>query len=209
MFPATLGIEGDMGWLLRRSQRHIKMLRFWNRLMQMSDNRLTKQVFVWEYCNGNKNWCSDVLQIFKSLDAEFIYENFMKCDLKLAEQQLRNLENNVWKTSVPKKPKLRFYREFKQEKKPELYVTMNLSRNERSRLAQLRYSILPLEIEVGRYRQKQVCDRLCPFCENEVEDEIHFLLTCSTYRDIRKGIVNFSELGTSSELEVVNFFNES
>ena len=50
-----------------------------------------------------------------------------------------------------------------------------------------------------------MCDRHCPFCENEVEDEIHFLLTCSTYRDLRKGIVNFSELGTSSELEVVKF----
>ncbi len=93
-----------MGGLLRRSQRHIKMLRFWNSLMQMSDNRLTKQVFVWEYCNGNKIWCSDVLQVFQILDAEFNYENFMKCDLKLAEQQLRNLKNNVWKTSVPRKP---------------------------------------------------------------------------------------------------------
>ena len=44
----------------------------------------------------------------------------MKYDLKLAEQQLRNLENDLWKISVPKKRKLRFYREFKQEKKPEL-----------------------------------------------------------------------------------------
>ncbi len=41
-FAAKLGIERDMGWLLKRSQRHIKMLRFWNRLMQISDNRLTK-----------------------------------------------------------------------------------------------------------------------------------------------------------------------
>ncbi len=60
---------------------------------------------------------------------------------------------------------------------------MNLSRNERStcRLAQL-YSILPLEIEVGTYIHKQLCDRRCRFCKNEVEDEIHFLVTyiCST-----------------------------
>ncbi len=77
--------------------------------MQMSDNRLTIQIVVGEYCNGNKNWRNDILQIFKSLNAEFIYEKFMKCDLKLSEQQLHNLEDNVWKTSVPKKAKLRFY----------------------------------------------------------------------------------------------------
>ncbi len=46
---------------------------------------------------------------------------------------------------------------------------------DRSLLAQFGFRILPLEIEVRRYRNKPIADRKCPFC-GEVEDEIHFLL---------------------------------
>ncbi len=31
--------------------------------------------------------------IFKTLGVEFVYENVMKCEVKLAEQQWYNLEN--------------------------------------------------------------------------------------------------------------------
>ncbi len=78
LFAATIGIEGYMRWLLRKKQRHLKLLRFWNSLMQMSYNTLT--CFVWGYCNGNKKWYSNILQIFQNLEVKFIYENLMKCD---------------------------------------------------------------------------------------------------------------------------------
>ncbi len=45
----------------------------------------------------------------------------------------------------------------------------------------------------------------CPFFKNEVEDKINFLLTCSTYKDLRKDIVHFSEISASSKLQVLQF----
>ena len=46
-------------------------------------------------------------------------------------------------------------------------------------LAQIRLGILPLNIEVGRYRNQPLEERLCPICElQEVEDEFHFLFQC-------------------------------
>ncbi len=89
----------------------------------MSDNRLPKQVFVWGYCNGNKNWYSDILPIFKIPDAELIlktildFENFMKCDMKVAEQQLGNLKIHVWENKFAKKANVKILQRIQARKK--------------------------------------------------------------------------------------------
>ena len=64
---------------------------------------------------------------------------------------------------------------------------MNLSRKERSYLAQLRLGILPINVEIGRYRQIPFDERKCMLCNNEnVEDEYHVLFICPAYDRIRK-----------------------
>ena len=49
--------------------------------------------------------------------------------------------------------------------------------------------IKPLQIEVGRYRNISLCDRICPICKSAVEDEIHFLCQCPCYSDARGVLV--------------------
>ena len=56
-------------------------------------------------------------------------------------------------------------------------------------MAQLRAGVLPLCIETGRYKQIEVSNRLCVFCDlNEIEDEYHFVCKCCLYVDIRNDI---------------------
>ena len=52
--------------------------------------------------------------------------------------------------------------------------------------AQFRSGILPLHIETGRFRGLDLSDRICPICESEVEDEVHFLCKCPKYNDYRQ-----------------------
>ena len=58
-----------------------------------------------------------------------------------------------------------------------------------STFSQFRSRILHLEIEVGRYRNLPLQERICSICEEAVEDEIHFLLTCNAYSDIRTRLI--------------------
>ena len=65
-------------------------------------------------------------------------------------------------------------------------------RKERTVLAQFCLSILPI-VEEGRYRQKCIIDKTCPFCTNGVEDEFHFLFNYTMHnqeRQIGKTFVN-------------------
>ena len=70
------------------------------------------------------------------------------------------------------KPKLRTYKLFKEIAEIEPYIASNLPRYQRSLLAQLRFVILPLNIETG------CAKRICPLCSDGVEDKTHFICIC-------------------------------
>ena len=49
----------------------------------------------------------------------------------------------------------------------------------------LRISNHKLNIETGRYDKISRCDRICPVCSLDIEDEVHFLFDCAKYSSIR------------------------
>ena len=78
----------------------------------------------------------------------------------------------------------------------ENYLTHNLSRGKRSLLAQFRLGILPLKIETGRFSNLSREERICDFCKDVIEDEIHFLFDCGLYPEFRECL--FTKAGSVS-----------
>ena len=61
-------------------------------------------------------------------------------------------------------------------------------------MAQFRLGILPLEIEVGRFRNIPLANRICQMCNSGVvEDEIHFLCECNNYSEYRSSLFSGAE----------------
>jgi hypothetical protein len=147
-----LAIFGDMGWIDSKDRRHLDMLRLWNRLVKMDNNRLTKKIFLWDKDHGNLSWNSEIRQIFHSLNYPNIFENNETIDIKLAENKLKENTLNKWLVDIKNKPKLRTYLLFKDNLKVEDYVIHCTNRAQRSLLAQFRFGTLQLNIELGRFR---------------------------------------------------------
>ncbi len=105
--------------------------------------------------------------------------------LYLFRARLGSLAAERWMQSVLSKPKLRTYKLFKHDLKAEDYVNCLMTRFQRSTFAKLRCGILPIQIEVGRFRGQKECDRKCPMCKTAVESEIHFMFECPVYDVIR------------------------
>jgi hypothetical protein len=197
-FVPTLSVNGDIGWLGTRDRRYLCMLRFWNRLINMDNGRLTKIIFNWDLTQMGNTWSEEIHFILDSLDLERVFLEKSAVDILDAEVILRSNLQSRWSVEIKNKPKLRTYILFKDIYESEKYVTYYLSRYQRSLLAQLRFGILPLHIETGRYQNKKdettgqfrklkYKERLCIFCDrNEVEDEIHFVLVCDKYENTRK-----------------------
>ncbi|KAH3897308.1 hypothetical protein DPMN_021496 [Dreissena polymorpha] len=50
------------------------MLRLWDRLVKMPDERLTKKVFNWDFSH-NKSWNSDIKDIIDSLNPQNLFQS--------------------------------------------------------------------------------------------------------------------------------------
>ena len=82
---------------------------------------------------------------------------------------------------------LRSYRQYKQQFKCEDYLHACTNISHRRSFTRLRLSCHKLEIEVGRYNNVDVVDRICKYCNlNQCEDEEHFLIQCDLYKTPRE-----------------------
>ena len=132
-----------------------------------------------------------LVEYWKKVDMEDYFNNKYICDISVFTSKMKECYVQEWSDNIKEKPKLRLYKTFKTVHQPENYVSSNLSRSERSLLAQLRFGILPIHIETGRFSRKPVEERLCALCNlNEIEDEEHFLLSCTKYDNIRNVLFN-------------------
>ena len=181
-FAANLAVIGDIGWVPPALSRKLCMIRYWNRLIDMDDTRLTKKVFDYVHATQSTKWCKMVCNTLSEIQMEDNFWYKMPCDIRVCREKLMEIYMQKWKNLVTKKPKLRTYIEIKKSFYVENYITLNLDRSHRSILAQLRCGTLPLHIETGRFSNTKVEDRLCNFCSEEaVESEYHFLFHCSHY----------------------------
>ena len=189
-FTPVPALYGDTGWLKPRESRYLCLFNYWNKLVNMREDRLTKCIFNWDYlqCNVN-NWSSDMKNLCEQLELDF-YESKQPVSTLLVKSKINNLHQNNWLNDVNMKPKLRTYKLFKEIAEIEPYIASNLPRYQRSLLAQLRFGILPLSIETGRAQKKKVEERICPLCSDGVEDETHFICICEYYKLQRDELFN-------------------
>ena len=217
-FTSVPAITGDMAWLLPKSRRHLEIIRYWVRLTLMDDTRLTKRIYLWDKKFKKGNWSTDVNRILLDSNLQHLIcdeplNQMGKNDiLKAIETRLWNKQDEQWHREVEAQSKLRFYRIFKDELKVEKFVTINLPVSHRSILSQLRYGVLPLHVETGRFHNMPVQERICKFCNaNEVETELHFLFYCQLYTVIRNSfytsmnnsVLNFSQYSDKDKLKLI------
>ncbi len=64
----------------------------------------------------------------------------------------------------------------------------------RSSFSKFRFGVAPIRLETGRYEHLPVDQRLCEFCnDNAVEDELHVILKCTFYDDLREELFEAAE----------------
>lgn len=189
-FTPILALYGDSGWIPSSYRRWGNALRYWNRLINMDSDRLTKRVFEFDYRVNRNNWCSDLNQKMNTLGIANNFYTKTCVNLPHTKTLIGDYYADKWSHDIQTVPKLRTYKLFKQAFRCEEYVQMNLNKHERSVLCQFRCGILPLRLETGRYIGERVEERLCRFCTlHSVEDETHFIIHCHLYDDIRLSVL--------------------
>ena len=185
---------------------YVQMIKYWHHIKTTTPKdalvykliNYTEQSETQEHCR----WLSTVKFILKLCNLNYVWEDptkikhgalITKCFNHLVKRYLNfwhNCVNNDVSCCPSKKQtqggnKLRTYRLIKNDYKMETYLYHIGDRVVRRDLTKLRCSNHSLMIEQGRYSKLEVAERLCKKC-NKVEDEIHFLIECKLYDNVRK-----------------------
>lgn len=145
-------------------------------------------------------------KIFKDVDLQFVYRNKLLCNISQIRKIYFELYKKKWDSDILCKPKLRTYILIKDSFGPEPYVTLNLTRAQRSVCAQLRCGTLPLALETGRFHSVPEEERICTLCDLiDIENEMHFLFYCPLYCDLRNELFFDLSLFSMSDEERLTY----
>ncbi len=111
------------------------MISFWNRLIRMDDDRLSRKILLWDIAQNKKCWAYEISQILKNA-------NFVNANLEIVPESsvwanIHEKKCNEWQNNIYHLPKLRTYVLFKGNFCMEPYVRVNMNRKYRSVLAKL------------------------------------------------------------------------
>jgi len=181
-------------------QGEIGRLRYWGKLVSMSADRLTKIVYLSRkhdleqapLASPSSNWCHYTKQLLGSLGLMEYWNQEIPFPgkegwNKIVAGKIDQREQARWEKEILSKPKLRTYTKIKTKLKLEPYL-LHGSSPARSILFSLRSGSNRLRIETGRWKKpyENAEDRLCILCgSKEIEDEIHFVVSCEHYGDLR------------------------
>jgi hypothetical protein len=161
--------RGELGWLLLKARRDIKQLKYWGRLVKMTDSRLVKKVYT--YCKDcmatqKGSFCYSVKNILGHLNLGHLWVSEQVGEYKnwvsLVMRSVRQKDLEAWRLALQKKDKLRVYRSLKFNLKQEEYLSWSFPAEHRSHYAKLRSGSQELRVERagGKWsRRKTECVR--------------------------------------------------
>ncbi len=114
----------------------VEMGRLWNRLVNMVNDHLTKNVFMWDKSLCKHNWS------INGFENTFMTNSCV--NVKLMHVGLHQQVSTTWNQDIFNVKKLSTYVTFKQEYGTEHYVKVVTNMQHRTALSQFRYGVLPL-----------------------------------------------------------------
>ena len=192
------GIIAEISWLLPHYSRRLKMIRFYDRMLNLEDDRLTKVVYLWDkHLNTShivNTWHYEIYSIFNQCNLPGLYEMISKQPLELI---INNLKINMLRQQqeeislkCQEKPKLRTYIKIANFKEIPAYLTTPIPYVLRRLICKARLGCLPLRLETARYSRPVIPaeERICNICDNvegNIEDIFHLLFVCDVYTNER------------------------
>ena len=210
----TDAVYAELGRVSLQCQRHINILNFFARLTSLESTRYASKALCMLRMDadyGHHNWVSYARYLRVRYD---IQQSDTRSDFK--NKIINHFQSEVLhrlNEHITDNKKLNLYASFKTNYKFESYLDYITSFTIRSALAKLRLSAHNLHIETGRFSKNRTPrdERFCPYCKTmnifTVENEVHFLLSCSLLNEERQKFleqvyINFPNTALFSELNL-------
>ena len=181
----NLAVMGETNETPLMLKGYTQMLKYWYRVSNMSNENLAKKALN-ENIALRSNWICTVEKLLNLLNLTNYTDSANKFQINV-KKNTQALFNDWWNNTIRcDSGRLNFYNTVKQELYFEEYLNLP-NFHTRKAIAQIRCSDHVLEIEKGRQKKIPRAYRLCKLCDKRViESEVHFLVECDFYDDIKK-----------------------
>ena len=99
------------------------MLKYYNHLLTMPSDRLTRPAFEFDLHHiTNNNWCGNVEKNLQILNKEENLRDHETIEMDRARKALEYINNEEFQQKILDKPKLRLYKLFKRKIETEKYL---------------------------------------------------------------------------------------
>ena len=188
----NVACRNELGRLPLKELTDLNILKFWIHLENQPEDSIARQCLtIWkELANKNQvcfaqkvnKLCEtsnlNTANLAKNDPSSFLSQIRSSLSKKISEHQLNLIKCNK---------KLTFYSQFRTDcHKADFLNTINNPIHKKS-LNKFRLGNHQLMIETGRHTIPKTPEnlRICPFCQlNEVEHELHFILSCPFYNNL-------------------------
>ena len=154
----------------------------------MNDSRYVKKLYNMMINRSNANsWTNQIKDILYNLNLSEYWENQLVENetnfLYIVESKLIEISDNKWAACIARSNRYSVYRTFKLYRFKEDYLKIIRTRKLRKLVTCFRLGVS--DIFVHRNRFDNNAQFVCPLCTEYEEDEVHFLLQCPVFHDMR------------------------
>ena len=176
----------------------INCLRYWLKLLRMNENRLPKKAYLMLYQldeRGKKNWVTNVRTLLFRNGFGIVWHNQNvendKVFLKLLRQRLIDTRFQNLLDHVNTSERFDFYSSISTHDHFTLpkYLSLDMNRQLKVIMTRFRFGVSDINVHKLRYRNHNQAQLLCNYCKDMVENEVHFLLCCPLYSEIREKFI--------------------
>ena len=139
------------------------------------------------------NWVCNIRKELGNIDLNDLWNSqamLSKNVIFLIKQRLLDIAKQEFDAVLSVSSKCYFYQYIVTNGCLQEYLCKPIPELNNKCITKIRLSSHTLVIEQGRYNKTNRNRRTCKLCINEIEDEMHFILLCPSYVNLRKQFIN-------------------
>ena len=181
-------IYGEMGRFPLSIESKLRAIKYWFKIRKMDENRLPRLAYTRELTEikNSHNWSAGIKSILEQNGFAYVWNTgfvmYENAFIKELRQRMRDIFRQSWSEKCNPTGKFQTYRQFKLDFGEEKYL-LNIP-VAKFRVAMARMRIAASYLHVNRRLLNPTANIKCPFCPKD-ETELHFLMECPCYNDIR------------------------
>ena len=137
---------------------------------------------------GKTNWATNVHKTLCANGFSYVWGNqgvgCLNAFIREFRQRFIDIRWQAWDDHVNTSDRFSLYRQFKSLAGVQPYM-LNLNRYIRYTLTRFTFGVLDIKVHRSRYKVYNVDDLKCPLCLLAVDNEVHFVLCCPAFDDLR------------------------